>query len=238
MTEYSMRKRLIGATLVAMAALMQLAPAGAHAVENDPGFWTVFSTTDAFQSGGEDSRWLYWFDAQARYFDIGSGVNQWLARPFVGYQVTDDFKVWLGYARFRTRGRTGSVVDENRFIQQVDWRIRDWHDGTLSFRARLLERSVDVGDDTGLRLRTMAKYVRPMANGRTFILSVEPFFDLNNTDWGGRGGIKQNRVYVGTGWRVNDNWSIDAGYMNQYLFVETAANRSNHLGVLNFKASF
>lgn len=233
-----MTNRQLGTALVLLTALFQLIPKSAQAVENDPGVWTVFSATDAFESGGEDSRWLYWIDAQARYFDIGSGVNQWLVRPFVGYQVSDDIKVWFGYARFRTRGFSGNVTNENRFIQQFDWQYGEWMGGTLSFRARLLERSVDTGDDTGLRLRTMAKYVRPIAEGRTFIVSVEPFFDLKDTDWGGRGGIRQNRLFIGTGMRLSDNWNIDLGYMNQYLFGDGSPNRSNHLGMFNFKTRF
>ena len=38
-------------------------------------------------------------DAQAQYFDPGSGANQWLVRPGVGYEIREGVKAWAGYAR-------------------------------------------------------------------------------------------------------------------------------------------
>ena len=72
------------ALLYVSAVIVCALPQTAAATENDPGIWLTFSTSGELGSGGVDGRWLYWFDAQARYFDIGSGVNQWLARPGIG----------------------------------------------------------------------------------------------------------------------------------------------------------
>ena len=212
-------------------------PLSGSATENDAGAWTVFSTTDAFQSDGQNSRWHYWFDAQARYFDLGSGVNQWLARPGIGYQISDNVKAWAGYARFRARNSAGDVADENRYWQQVDWTAGRWNGGRISMRVRLEQRSVSVGDDVGLVFRYRAKYVRPIGeNGSTsLIVAIEPFVDLRDTDWGGESGLGQNRVLVGFGQRFGDRLSIEAGYMNQYMWRDNAENRVNHLGILNFK---
>jgi hypothetical protein len=191
-------------------------------------------------SGGENTRWLYWFDAQARYFDIGSGINQWLARPGIGYKLNDSTNVWLGYGRFRSRGRSGAVVDENRYWQQIDWSGNPWHGGTLSLRGRLEQRFVTAGDDTGVVLRLMAKYVRPLrAGGNTsLILGVEPFFDLVDTDWGGDSRLGQNRAFVALGWRLNDSVSMETGYMNQYFWLENREDVMNHLGTVTFKVRF
>ena len=83
----------------------------------------------------------------------------------------------------------------------------------------------------------MAKYVRPIGeNGSTsLILAIEPFVDLRDTDWGGESGLSQNRVLIGFSRRFSDRLSIEAGYMNQYIWRDNAENRVNHLGVLNFK---
>ena len=212
-------------------------PLSGSATENDPGAWIVFSTTDAFQTDGQDSRWHYWFDAQARYFDLGSGANQWLARPGIGYAISDNVNGWVGYARFRARNSAGDVADENRYWQQIDWTAGRWNDGRISMRVRLEQRSISVGDDVGLVLRYRAKYVRPIGqNGSTsLIVAIEPFVDLRDTDWGGDSGLGQNRVLIGFGRRLSDQLSIEAGYMNQYIWRDNAENRVNHLGVLNFK---
>ena len=69
----------------------------AVAAEDDLGIWTIVSTSDAFQLDSGPSRWLYTFDAQARYFDVGSGANQYLLRPGgedrVNHLATLHFKV-------------------------------------------------------------------------------------------------------------------------------------------------
>lgn len=210
----------------------------AHATEHDPGVWTIFSTTDSFSETGAAGRWHYWFDAQARYFDIGSGTNQWLVRPAIGYEIRDGVKVWAGYARFRSRNATGRVADENRYWQQLDWRAGRWLDGNVSMRVRLEQRSVDVGDDLRVVLRFMTKYVRPFANheDRNLIVSLEPFVDLRDTDWGGDSGLGQNRVFVGMGWRLSDKVSLETGYMNQFIWVDGAEDRINHLAILTIKA--
>jgi len=197
----------------------------------------TFSTTDSFQSDVGVSRWHYWLDAQARYLDLGSGVNQWLVRPGLGYEINDNLKAWVGYARFRTRNRAGNVADENRYWQQMDWTAGRWNGGKFTMRARLEQRSVSVGDDLGVVLRFMTKYVRPIGGDHniSLILGLEPFVDLRDTDWGGESGLGQNRSLIGVGWRLGDSVSVEAGYMNQYIWIDGGEDRINHLGVLSFK---
>ena len=233
---YRMTLKFVGWML---AASLPLAAMDARAWDESPGAWTVVTLTDTFDQGGEPSRWHYWVDAQARYFDLGSGINQWLVRPAIGYRLDNGMRVWLGYARFRTRGASGTVVNENRLWQQLDWTVGEWLGGRVTMRARLLERTVDVGDDTGLRLRYLTRYVRPFDNGsKNFIVGIEPFFDLNQPDWGGKRGLAQNRVVVGIGWRANNHLAIETGYMNQILVRDDAPDIMNHLGVINFRLSF
>ena len=209
-----------------------------HATDNDPGVWTIFSTTDSFSEAGDASRWHYWFDAQARYFDIGSGTNQWLVRPAIGYEIRDGMKAWAGYARFRSRNGAGRVTDENRYWQQLDWRAGQWLNGNVSMRVRLEQRSVDTGDDLRVVLRFMTKYVRPFAKheDRNLIVSLEPFVDLRDTDWGGDAGLGQNRIFVGMGWKLSDKVTVETGYMNQFIWVDNAEDRINHLAILTIKA--
>ena len=230
-------KYLITAILIAFCCA-PMHPA--NATENDPGIWTVFSTTDSFSGDDAPSRWHYWFDAQARYFDPGSGANQWLIRPGIGYEIRNGIKVWAGYARLRSRNSAGRVADENRYWQQVDWRVGQMREGRVSMRVRLEQRSIDVGDDLRVVLRFMTKYVRPISTDEntSLIVGLEPFIDLNDTDWGGDSGIAQNRTFVGVGRRVSSKLTLEAGYLNQYIFADSAENRVNHLAVLTIKAKF
>ena len=228
--------------LLAFAALaMCCVPTeGTYATESDPGIWSIFSTTNSFSSGDSASRWHYWFDAQARYFDPGSGANQWLVRPGIGYEIRDGVKAWAGYARFRSRNSSGRVADENRYWQQIDWRAGEWRGGRFTMRVRLEQRSIDIGDDLGVVLRFMTKYVRPFAGdgNKSLIVGLEPFVDLRDTDWGGESGLGQNRVFIGVGWRMSDKLTLESGYMNQYVWRDAAEDRVNHLAVLTIKAKF
>jgi hypothetical protein len=221
---------------VALWAICFSMPVCSSATEDDPGVWLSFSMSDAFDSGGEATRWHYWIDAQARFFDPGSGAVQMLVRPAIGYRITDNMKGWLGYARFRTRSQAGTVAHENRYWQQLDWAAGRWNGGDISMRARLEQRSVSTGEDIGVVLRFVTKYERPIGkDGRhSLILGIEPFVHLRDTDWGGESGLVQNRAFIGMGWRLSESISIEAGYMNQYIWVDGGENRSFHHGVLNF----
>lgn len=212
----------------------------ALATDSDDGLWTVFTSTNTFPAAETASRWHYWFDAQARYFDVGSGINQYLIRPGVGYEISDNASAWVGYARLRARNRAGNVVDENRYWQQLSWTAGRWNNGTLSMRTRLEQRSLSSGDDLGIVLRVLAKYVRPIgADGKRYLsVGIEPFVDLKDTDWGGDSGLGQNRLSVGVGWRISTKLTLETGYMNQFVWVDSGEDRMNHLGVINFKMKF
>lgn len=107
-------------------------------------------------------------------------------------------------------------------------------------RIRLEQKSIDTGDDLRVVLRFMTKYVRPLSGSgnKSLIVSLEPFMDLRDTDWGGDSGLGQNRLFVGIGARTSDNVTLEAGYMNQYIWSDSGENRINHLAVLTMKATF
>ena len=211
-----------------------------HAAESDPGAWAIFATTNAITKDGAATRWHYAFDAQARYFDFGSGANQWLVRPSIGYELTSGVRLWAGYARVWARSRSGQRADENRYWQQIDWPARQWLNGQVTLRARLEERSVSVGDDLGVELRFMTRYVRPFAGdgSKNLVVSVEPFVNLRDTDWSGESRLSQNRTFVGVGWRAAEKLTMEAGYMNQYFWFDRTVDQSNHLAVVAFRTQF
>ena len=210
------------------------------ATEHDPGLWAIFSSTDKIQANGEATRWRYWFDAQARFIDLGSNTNQYLLRPGVGYDLNDKLTVWAGYARFRVRNSAGDHADEDRFWQQATWTAARWQSGTLSMRLRLEERSVSTGDDLGLVLRFMTNYTRPLGQSgkRDFVAAIEPFFALRETDWGGSSGLRQNRLAVGVAWKLSDKTTVETGYMNLFAWADSGEDRMQHLAVINLKKKF
>jgi len=208
----------------------------ARAAEDDSGAWAVFSASGGLTPHAEDNPWRYWFDAQYRAFDIGSGISQVLIRPGIGLNLDQGVSVWAGYAFVNTRSRTGERVDEHRPWQQVSWTAFSSVRGTLGLRLRLEQRFLETGDDTGWVLRTQVRYAHRLdENGRWQAVGfIEPFLALNDTDWGGDRGLTQHRVFLGAAYRINTALSLEFGYMNQYI-ERSGDDLANHLAVAHLK---
>jgi hypothetical protein len=240
MTRRSSRLALKKMLTFLVVVLAGIVPAIAIATEDETGLWAILSSTDAFETASGTSRWQYWFDAQLRFVDLGSGASQYVLRPGVGYDISDNMSVWAGYGYFHSRTASGATVTEDRYWQQLVWNVARLSGGTLSMRARLEQRSISRGDDLGWVLRYMAKFVRPIGDAEDveMFFSIEPFFDLVDTDWAGQSGFRAIRTAAGIGWKLSPKLTIETGYMHHYTHVDNAENRANHLGVVNFKAKF
>lgn len=208
--------------------------------EHDLSAWAVFSTTDRIGRDGSASRWRYWFDAQARLIDIGSGASGYGLRPGLGYDISDRLSIWAGYARFLVYAGDGGRATEDRFWQQLSWTVTHRKDATLSMRIRTEQRSVSAGGDTALVLRCQLKYLRPLPkhDKLDLILAVEPFVNLGDSDWAGDAGIRAIRAYVGIGWRSGDSISIETGYINRYVWRVGANDLDNHIAIVNVRKTF
>jgi hypothetical protein len=225
--------------LIASPVLGWLATTCVFATESDPGIWAIFAVEGPLQRDNADNRWLYQIDVQARYFDLGSGVNQWLVRPAIGYKLSEQVNGWFGYARFRTSTTNNLTIDEDRLWQQLDWSGGTIATGKTTLRGRLEERFVSNGDDTALTLRLMVKYVRSTGyKDSYFLIGIEPFLDFLDTDWGGPSGLSQNRAFAGLGMPLNPNLAAEISYMNQYFSFESRENQMNNLGVIQIKGKF
>ena len=230
----------VAKTLAIATCLGSTVSKTAVATEDDVGIWGAFTTENAFDGAEGPSRWRYWFDAQLRYFDVGSGVNTYQLRPGIGYTVSENMVAHAGYMYVHARNSSGRTVTEDRLWQQLTWNVARWDHGTLSMRARVSQRWVSAGDDIGWQFQYQLKYVRPLGSAEKLdlIFTVEPFFMLQDTDWGANSGLAQNRTGVGLGWKLSPRLTIESGYLNQYIFVDDSEDRMNHIGVVNFKMKF
>lgn len=232
----SFTSQMRGVFAVACLACVGL-PLPALATEDDPGIWLGFVMTDAFETDSGPGGWRYWFDVQARYSDIGSGINQFVVRPAIGFKPDNNMTAWLGYARIRSRNRVGNVAFENRYWQQVDWTAGRFDGGTLTMRTRLEQRSNSIGNNLGVVLRVMARYARPIGSAglTSLVLALEPFVDLRETDWRGATGLKQNRATIAVKWQVSDKLALETGYMNQYTWRDGGEDRRDHVATMTLR---
>ncbi len=227
-------------SLVAIAAASVAPINAANARDDNTGLWTVFTTTDAFAADDGSSRWSYWFDGQVRFPDIGSGATQFLARPGIGYRPGKNLQMWAGYARLESESASGVSTFENRYWQQLNWKAGVALGGRFTMRTRLVERNVSTGDDVGLVLRFRTQYSRLVGTqgNKSLIVSLEPFYNLNDTDWSGKSRFSQNRTVVGVAFKLSDKLTLTTAYMNQFVWRDNAEDSSNHVAVANFNVKF
>lgn len=112
--------RLLTPLLVAFAAAVAL-PDRASAQRIDQGAWFAFAGQGALDrivpSG---SRWRWWYDGHARFFNDSNGFETSIVRPGVGYELSARAVAWLGYAWIRN-DPIPDHFDEQRVWQQLTW---------------------------------------------------------------------------------------------------------------------
>lgn len=179
----------------------------------------------------EASKWQWWMEGQGRLFNDASHLGQSIIRPGVGYKLSNQLSVWLGYAWINTSPLGKQDTDENRIWQQLSWNDAfSW--GNLATRTRLEQRLLNNGNDTGWRFRQFIKYTHPLYAKRVYLsLWDEVFVNINSTDWGANNGFGQNRMFAGLGLFIDPkrHYRFELGYMNQYVQHENRSDQMNHI---------
>lgn len=159
-------------------------------------------------------------------FDIHGLVG----RVGLGYQLTPKQKVLVGYLYQESEAPYSRVaLSEQRAWEQHEFKHTFANKDTLNFRTRLEERTVDVSSDTAVRFREQVKYNHVLTDKLSLVASEEIFANVNKANWGPVSGFDQNRGFVGVGYKLNDHYKTEIGYMNQYLNRENNYDRMVHI---------
>ena len=165
-----------------------------------------------------------------RLVDDAGRLGVVLVRPTIGYRVSDNLTVSLGYAYFRTVNRGRPDASENRVFQQVNWRIGSIGRATLLSRFRLEQRRFAGAHDLGWRMTARIRMRIPIEGKRASImLSHEQIYALNTTDWGARAGFDQMRNFVGVNLPLSEAVMLETGYQNRYQIRQGVADRIDHI---------
>lgn len=177
-------------------------------------------------------------EAIVRLGDDLKRVRQTLTRGTIGYRVTPDFTLSLGFGHI-TGYRAGLRDNaEERIYQQLNWRIGQIGRGTLSTRVRLEQRFVRPGRDVGWRYRQTLRYQLPLKSSEaSLIVQAEPFVAFNATDWGARAGFDQVRGLVGVAVPLSKRATIETGYQAQYI-RSAGTDRLNHIVPVTLAITF
>ncbi|KQN89795.1 hypothetical protein ASE95_16580 [Sphingomonas sp. Leaf231] len=210
-----------------MASIATLFAAQPALAEDDIQGWAAVTA-----SGAVRGDLFVWLEGQARFTDDLGGGTQFLLRPAIGARIARDAHVVAGYAYVRTDPRGGTLTNEHRPWQQVQFAPVRLGSGAplVISRTRLEQRMVEGRDGTGWRLRQMVRLQVPIGQpgGLQAVATTEGFFNLNNTRWGVRDGVDQWRTFVGIGFPVMPGARLEPGYLNQRV-NRPGADRVNHI---------
>lgn len=213
-----------------VSSLVFVAPS-AFSFDEDSQFWGAWVAR-----GSLKDNWLGFFEYQTRYGQQGRQYERLLVRPAIGYMLSPQWQIHLGYAwtpTFQPR-----FNDENRYWQQSIYR-EDLGWSKLVWRNRLEQRLIQGTAGTSWRLREMLYLQFPMGSDSWRPATWdEVFLNVNEASSELRPGFEQNRFFLGLWVRVSERVTADIGYMNVYINRYSQDDRMLHNLVAYFFSDF
>ncbi|WP_139557227.1 DUF2490 domain-containing protein [Methylotetracoccus oryzae] len=169
-----------------------------------------------------------WLEGQMRWNEDWQHWYQGMARAALGYSLSDRATVWLGYTFLPTQLQGKPYVAQQDVWPGFRYTLPTEF-GTFMFRT-LFETNFIRGDDARFRPRQMIRYLRPFEFEERLSLVVwdEFFVRLNSTEWGGKAGFDQNRIFLGLGWTFTPGVRAELGYLNQYVEDKNLINETDN----------
>jgi hypothetical protein len=217
------RLAVYGASLLGILATN----APAAAVDEDFRIWE--NVTAIAKLGSIDpslEKWRLWLEGQGRFRDDGAIADQALGRAGVGYALSDNASVWLGYAHVATFPEAAKTQHENRIWQQVLLTDKATF-GDLTSRTRLEQRFIQNVNPVEWRMRQFVRFSHPLWENAplSVVLWDEVFMRLNTTTPSARFGFDQNRGFAGLGYTFSEKARVEVGYMNQLIQSRVVSRR-------------
>lgn len=218
-------KRLAVCGVALLGALARAAPAAA--VEEDFRIWE--NVTTIVKLGSIDpslTKWRLWLESQGRFRDDGTTADQAFGRGAVGYALSDNASLWLGYAHFATFPQNAKTQHENRIWQQLLLTDKASF-GDLTSRTRLEQRIIQNVNPVEWRLRQFVRFSHPLWENSplSLVLWDEVFVRLNSTTPSARFGFDQNRGFAGLGYTFSEKARVEMGYLNQLIQSRVVSRR-------------
>jgi hypothetical protein len=174
--------------------------------------------------------WRWYTEVQMRLRNKGRYIDQFLIRTAVLYDLNDQTSLWLGYANVTYYPQDGEIFREHRIWQQILYNFKPICKINIQSRTRIEERFFENSRITGYRMRQMLRITIPsyISTGLLLVAFDEAFLYLNDTGYGLKPGFDQNRAFVGINFELNNNMSLEVGYLNQYIITQYI-NLMNHV---------
>lgn len=185
-------------------------------------------------------KWRFSEELTARFSNKRNGLYEIESNSLVGYIVGRGIMLWGGYTHDPQYAAGDFMIMEHRAREQVTVdNFATLGPGKLGGRVRMEQRWRDGISGTGWRVRPFIKYAVPFHKGghSAFVLSIEPFVDLNDTAFQRTRGLDRTRTFVGISTPLASKLTLDAGYLNQHMFVRNGPDSDDHVASLALNLS-
>jgi hypothetical protein len=206
------------------------APKISNAQDSSLGNWLIYIGNKKI-----DEKWNIHNEVQYRNYNAAGDLEQLLLRTGLGYNVTNNSNILLGYGYILSENYIDDTddkvtVNEHRIFQQFTTKQNIGKVG-LSHRYRFEQRFVE--DDFKLRLRYFLgvniplQYKEDGKNPLYLSMYNEIFLNTKSSVF------DRNRVYGGIGYKFSKNLKLELGYMNQF-FESSGSDQINLIAFVNF----
>jgi hypothetical protein len=215
---------------ISVILLVFLWPNKAQAQDSNLGNWLIYIGNKKL-----NEKWNIHNEVQYRNYNAAGDLEQLLLRTGLGYNITDNSNLLLGYGYILSENYIGDTddkesVNEHRIFQQFTTKQSIGKVG-LSHRYRFEQRFVE--DDFKMRLRYFLGINIPLQNKEDeknpLYLSMYNEIFLNTKS----SVFDRNRVYGGLGYKFSKNLRMELGYMNQF-FENSGRDQINLIAFVNF----
>jgi hypothetical protein len=160
----------------------------------------------------------------------------------IGYDITPNASVWLGYVHNWIHPLDKPSVQESRPYQDFLWAssFSDWGGLKFTSRTRLEQRVNQTSGDTGVRLRQMLQLNYPLRfihKDLGVYVGDEVLGYLNQNTFG-KTGFSENRAMGGFTFQFTKQLGADLGYLGQYVVNKSGANLFTHNVQFNLRYQF
>lgn len=217
-------------TLLLFLIAIFFTPKVATAQDSNLGNWLIYIGNKKI-----DEKWNIHNEVQYRNYNAAGDLEQLLLRTGLGYNITENSNILLGYGYILSENYIGDSddkvsVNEHRIFQQFTTK-QGLGKVSLNHRYRFEQRFVE--DDFKLRLRYFLginiplQYKEDGKNPLYLSLYNEIFINTKSSVF------DRNRVYGGLGYKFSKNLKLELGYMNQF-FETSGRDQINLIAFVNF----
>ena len=198
--------------------------------DSDLGNWIIYIGNKQI-----NSKWNWHHEVQYRNYNFIGDLEQLLLRTGVGYNLTDNSNLLLGYGYILSENYIDSLdlkvqVNEHRIYQQFIIKHRI---GRVSVQHRYRYEQRFIEGNFRQRFRYFLALNVPLNNkemtDKTFYASAYNEIFLNTEDRI----FDRNRLYGGVGYKLNSTFRFEVGYMNQF-FSKSSRDQLNFVVLASF----